>query len=164
MLIVPIGGGGLSSGIITGLCQEGSKMEVWGAEPALGNDAARSLKKGVLCRNDLEPQSIADGARTLSLGVRNWKILKVGLHGIHEISEAEIARSLYLLGVQGIRVEPTGALAIAAGIRMRQVCDHRIACVISGGHVDEEVYERVFLWGKTVYSRSNYGTPMLARI
>ena len=69
-LIVPIGGGGLSSGIIKGLCVSGNRLPVWGAEPLMANDASRSMQKGMLCKNEKEPQTIADGARTVSLGNR----------------------------------------------------------------------------------------------
>ena len=58
-IVVPIGGGGLSAGIISGLCAKGSTTPVWGAEPLMGNDAARSLRAGVLIRNENEPQTLA---------------------------------------------------------------------------------------------------------
>jgi threonine dehydratase len=63
ILLVPIGGGGLASGIITGLAASGSQMQVMGAEPLLANDAARSLRTGQIVANEREPQTVADGAR-----------------------------------------------------------------------------------------------------
>ena len=145
-ILVPIGGGGLSAGIVTGLCQEGSAMEVWGAEPLMGNDAARSLREGHLLANEHEPQTAADGARTVSLGVRNWNILKSSLKGIYEVSEDAICKAMYLLKQEGIEVEPTGALTLGALLES-SVKDEHYACVLSGGNFDRETYERLIAHG-----------------
>jgi len=67
-IVAPVGGGGLASGIITGIRRSGKPIRVIGAEPAIANDAARSLRARHIVRNDAEPQTIADGVRTLSLG------------------------------------------------------------------------------------------------
>src|SRR5215475_1141079 len=75
-IVVPVGGGGLISGVAQGLRRAGDNTEVFGAEPALGNDAARSLRSGELVKNTAEPATIADGARNLSLGQRNWEIVQ----------------------------------------------------------------------------------------
>ena len=85
-VIVPVGGGGLSSGIVIAREYLNRKTEVIGAEPFPGNDAARSLRSGQLIRNEHEPATIADGARTISLGNLNWEILQ---HGIADIVEVE---------------------------------------------------------------------------
>lgn len=147
-VVAPVGGGGLTSGIITGIrrvTQAGSSIEVIGAEPALGNDAARSLREGRIVANEAEPQTIADGARTVSLGRHNWAILKDGLAGIVEVSEEDISRAVRLLfELANLKAEPTGALSVGALLaepgrfRGRRVC-----CVISGGNVDAAVYEEI---------------------
>lgn len=51
----------------------GNEMRILGAEPAARNDAARSLPAGYLVANNSELETIADGARTVALGVRNWQ-------------------------------------------------------------------------------------------
>src|SRR5205823_1864600 len=94
VVIAPVGGGGLTAGIITGLRAAGSAMRVVGAEPLLANDAARSLAKGRIVRNESEPQSLADGARTVSLGERNWAILQDGIDSIVEVPEAQIEEAV----------------------------------------------------------------------
>jgi threonine dehydratase len=81
-IIVPVGGGGLISGISRGLCGNGNQAKLTGAEPAMANDAARSLEKGEIVKNEREPQTIADGARTISLGKHNWEIIKTGVSEI----------------------------------------------------------------------------------
>jgi threonine dehydratase len=54
-IIVPVGGGGLVAGLITGLRRAGRSTPVIGAEPLLANDAARSLKAGRIVANESEP-------------------------------------------------------------------------------------------------------------
>jgi threonine dehydratase len=145
LLIVPIGGGGLSSGIVKGLRDVGKKIAVVGAEPALGNDAARSLKAGKIISNETEPDTIADGARTVSLGQHNWEILREGLEDIVEVSEENIAEGVRLLfGLANLKAEPTGALAIGALLMEPTRFEGRtVCCVVSGGNVDPAVYARI---------------------
>ncbi|MEP6690522.1 MAG: pyridoxal-phosphate dependent enzyme, partial [Gemmatimonadaceae bacterium] len=115
VVVAPIGGGGLTSGLILGLRRARSATKVVGAEPAMANDAARSLREGRIVRNEREPQTIADGARTLSVGAHNWTILQDGLDGIVEVPEDAIAEGLRLaFSLANLKVEPTGALAIGA--------------------------------------------------
>jgi threonine dehydratase len=145
LMIVPIGGGGLSSGIVKGLRDAGKKIAVVGAEPALGNDAARSLKAGKIISNETEPDTIADGARTVSLGQHNWEILREGLEDIVEVSEENIAEGVRLLfGLANLKAEPTGALAIGALLMEPTRFEGRtVCCVVSGGNVDPAVYARI---------------------
>src|SRR5262249_9691596 len=93
-VVAPIGGGGLTSGIITGLRAGHRDITVFGAEPLLANDAARWLRAGRIVANDAEPQTIADGARVLSVGKHNWAVLRHGLAGIIEVSEEHIKEAV----------------------------------------------------------------------
>jgi threonine dehydratase len=143
--LAPVGGGGLTSGLITGLRAEKCSTPVIGVEPAIANDAARSLREGKLVRNDAEPQTLADGVRTVSLGEHNWKILREGLSRIVEVAEALIPEAVRLLfNAANVKAEPTGALPIAGllaepeAFRGKSVC-----CVISGGNVDPALFARI---------------------
>jgi threonine dehydratase len=142
IVVVPVGGGGLISGVITGLKQSRKKILVVGAEPLLGNDAARSLRAGQIVANQSEPLTIADGARTVSLGKHNWEIIEKNLSTIVEVPEEKIIEAARLLfEFANLKVEPTGALSLAAVLtkpdlfRGRSVC-----CVVSGGNVDPAVF------------------------
>ncbi|HXH70881.1 MAG TPA: pyridoxal-phosphate dependent enzyme, partial [Pyrinomonadaceae bacterium] len=95
-VIIPVGGGGLISGISNGLCRNGNRAKLFGAEPLLGNDASRSLKAGKIIANEIESATIADGARTVSLGKHNWEIVRKGVDDIIEVSEENIARAARL--------------------------------------------------------------------
>ena len=145
IVISPVGGGGLISGIVTGLQRYLKPTVVFGAEPLLGNDGARSLKAGELVRNDAEPMTIADGARTLSLGERNWAIIRENVTQIFEVSEEKIAEALKLyFTLANLKCEPTGALSLGAVLENpSQFAGKRIGLVVSGGNVDPDVYKRL---------------------
>ena len=144
-IVAPIGGGGLTSGIIKGLREAGSTTQVIAAEPLLANDAARSLRAGHIVANEQEPQTIADGARTVSVGQHNWKILRDGLAGIVEVPEENIREGVRLLyAYANLKSEPTGALSIGALLtEPERFAGSSVCCVISGGNVDMEVYRKV---------------------
>ncbi len=139
-LIVPVGGGGLISGILTSFAR--ANYQVFGAEPALGNDAAQSLREGRLVVNENEPRTIADGARTVGLGQHNWAIIREQVAGIIEVSEEQIREGVRLLyDLANLKAEPTGALAIGALLAApNQFRDREVCCVVSGGNVDPVVY------------------------
>jgi threonine dehydratase len=142
IVVAPVGGGGLISGVITGLKQSRKKIEVVGAEPLLGNDAARSLRAGHIVANESEPQTIADGARTVSLGKHDWAVMQGNLSTIVEVPEEKIIEAVRLLfEFANLKVEPTGALGLAAVLTQPDLFRGRaVCCVISGGNVDPGVY------------------------
>jgi threonine dehydratase len=141
-IIAPVGGGGLTSGIIQGLRTSGCSIRVYGAEPELANDAARSLRAGRLLANETEPATIADGVRTVSLGQHNWAILREGLADIVEVSEDQIKESVRLLfTLANLKVEPTGALGLAALLAAPGLFHGKsVCCIASGGNVDAELF------------------------
>jgi threonine dehydratase len=145
VVVAPVGGGGLIAGIIKGLADSKAEIEVVGAEPLLGNDAARSLRARELLQNTTEPATIADGARTLSLGKHNWSIIREAVREIVEVSEESIRESVRLLFSLGnVKVEPTGALSVAAVMTRPDVFRGRsVCCVISGGNVDPAIYSEI---------------------
>lgn len=144
-IVVPIGGGGLASGVINGLARKGCTTKVFGAEPLLGNDAKRSLDAGHVIKNESEPQTIADGARTLCLGKHNWNVLSKHLTDIIEVSDEMIAKTVRILfRFANLKAEPTGALAVAAIMARPELFKGRkVCCIVSGGNVDAEVYAKI---------------------
>jgi len=147
MAVVPVGGGGLSSGIIVGIQSAKADIAVLGAEPAIANDAAQSFRAGKIVSNQGEPQTIADGARTVSLGQHNWPILKAGMKKIIEVPEEKIVQAMKLIHEHlGLKVEPTGALALGAVLtEPDQFAGKNICCVISGGNVDSERFQSLLV-------------------
>lgn len=144
-VISPVGGGGLASGIVSAFCRRGKQTQVFGAEPLLGNDAACSLREGKIVRNETEPATVADGARTISLGENNWRVLQNNLAGIVEVSEENIRAAVRLLfSLTNLKVEPTGALSLGAVLEKPEMFAGKSVClVVSGGNVDAEVYRNI---------------------
>lgn len=143
--IAPVGGGGLTAGLIKGFAATHHPAKVIGAEPLLANDAARSLQAGHIVANEQEPQTIADGARTVSVGRHNWAILRQGISHIVEVPEEKIKEGVRLLySYANLKSEPTGALSIGALLTNPQMfAGQTVCCVISGGNVDAEVYRSI---------------------
>ena len=144
-IVAPVGGGGLTSGIIKGIKESGIFVPIVGAEPLMANDAARSFRAGRIVANDDEPQTIADGARTVSVGRHNWEVLRDGLSRIVEVPEASITKAVRLLyELANLKAEPTGALSIGALLAQPELFRGKsVCCVVSGGNVDPEVYRTI---------------------
>jgi threonine dehydratase len=143
LLVVPVGGGGLSSGQIVARDHLNARTEIIGAEPLLANDAARSLRCGQVVSNEQEPPTIADGARTLSLGTLNWEILRTGIAEILEVPDTGTLAALRAYFALNLKVEPTGALALGAVMSQPgRFAGKRVCCIVSGGNVDPLVYAR----------------------
>lgn len=143
VVLVPVGGGGLISGVVTGLCRNGDLAEVFGAEPLLGNDATRSFREGRLIPNETEPMTLADGARTISLGNLNWPIICDGVKDFIEVSDEKIAEAVRLYnGLANLKSEPTGALTLGALLEQPvRFAGRKICVVVSGGNVDPAIYK-----------------------
>ncbi|MBX3290756.1 MAG: threonine/serine dehydratase [Acidobacteria bacterium] len=141
-VLVPVGGGGLISGVVTGLKRKGSRTEVYGCEPLLANDAARSFRAGEVIANEKEPQTIADGARTISLGNLNWPIIQSGVKDIIEVSDENIAEALRMyFNLANLKCEPTGAVSLGAILEDKErFSGKKICLVVSGANVDPDIY------------------------
>jgi len=146
-VVAPIGGGGLASGLIEGFRKQSRSFTVIAAEPAMANDAARSIREGRIVANEVEPQTIADGARTPSVGRLNWPILSGGLERIVEVPEEKIGEAVRLLFDDAhVKAEPTGALSLAAVLTAPELFqDKTVCCVVSGGNVDADVYANLLV-------------------
>lgn len=157
VVVVPIGGGGISSGILTGLRASGlPEVSVIGAEPLLGNDAAESLRRGKLVSHTSERLTLADGARLERIGIRNWAILRNGLEDIVEVPEEAIAEGVRRL-YRSVRLlaEPTAALGVGALTTAPERFEGlEVFVVITGGNVDPPVYARILNGANSVAEAS----------
>lgn len=144
-IIAPIGGGGLTSGLVKAVERSGTKTRVLAAEPLLSNDAAESFRAGQLVSRTEESATIADGANVLKLGNRNWEILSHGLAGVIEVTEDQIKEGVRLLfRLANLKAEPTGALALGAVLaEPKRFQGKRVCCVISGGNADPAQYAKL---------------------
>jgi threonine dehydratase len=148
MVIVPIGGGGLASGIATAIKAVRPTVRVIGVESELAADAQESLQRGEIVRwpAELVSRTIADGTRTQALGRRTFAHLRAYLDDVMTVSEAEIAGAVRLAAERArLVVEPSGALSLAAMAFHQQALglgsiSGSVVAVISGGNVDPERY------------------------
>ncbi len=139
-LLVPCGGGGLLSGAAIAAHKLTRRCRVVGVEPAAGDDAARSFRSGQIERVD-NPQTIADGARTDSLGEITFAIISTRVSDVVTVSdEAILDAMLFLWQRMKLVVEPTGALAVAALLSgaVKPEPGARVGIIVSGGNVDLE--------------------------
>jgi threonine dehydratase len=136
-LFVPCGGAGLLSG-----CGVASKhlqptCRVIGVEPAAGDDATRSFHSGVL-HTVHNPQTIADGARTPSLGEITFPLVRQHVDDLLTVSDEDLVCTMYFVWTRlKVIVEPTGVLGLAAVFNRRYaVQGQRVGVILSGGNVD----------------------------
>lgn len=144
-IYIPVGGGGLISGCAIAAHELAPACEIIGVEPEGADDGARSLRAGTLQISD-HPTTIADGARTRSLGNLTFPIIRRHVKDIVTASDAELMSTMRLLKQHlDIVVEPTGALAAAAALAGRGRSPHhgRVGVVVSGGNVDPDFFTKV---------------------
>jgi threonine dehydratase len=151
LVLVPIGGGGLASGVAAAVKGLRPFARVIGVEPELAADAAESLREGrrIAWDGALTARTIADGTRTRQIGERPFEHLSRLLDGVITVTEAEIAAGVRLAAERSrLVVEPSGALSIAAAEYHREELGLRgpagtIVAVVSGGNVDPDRYREL---------------------
>ena len=144
-LYVPTGGAGLLSGSAIAATHLSPGIRVIGVEPAGGDDAARSFRTRTLQRVE-DPQTIADGARTQSLGSLTFPLVLRHVSDIITVTDGEIVQAMrFLWERMKLVVEPTGALATAGVLQGSiDVRDRRVGIILSGGNVDLKAAAALF--------------------
>jgi threonine dehydratase len=135
-IIVPLGGGGLLAGTALAATSMKPDVAVYGVEPRAGNDGEQSFHKGEIVTID-PPKTIADGARTLAIGVRNFAIIRERVRNIVSIEDDVLLDTVkYAMYRTKLVIEPTGALGIAALLHGDVKPSGPVAIVVSGGNLD----------------------------
>jgi threonine dehydratase len=136
-LVVPCGGGGLISGCAIAAKHLAPGCRVIGVEPAAGDDATQSFARKELVTIPV-PDTIADGARTPSLGELTFPLVLRFVDAMVTVTDEELMHAMFFLWERmKIIVEPTGALAFAALFTEKlSLKKARIGVVLSGGNVD----------------------------
>jgi threonine dehydratase len=144
LVLVPISGGGLISGVAAALKLSNPEVRVVGVEPELAADARESFRSGRLVRYTPEQVSrtIADGLRVQRLGELTWPHIQAYVDDIVAVSEDEIRKAMRALALNAKLVaEPSGAVPFAAWLYHQHelpVAKENVA-VISGGNVEPGV-------------------------
>jgi len=135
-LIVPVSSGGLIAGVAVVAKAMDPAVRVVGVQPAASGHALRSLQVGRIVSLDKAPETIADGARTLALGERPFRIMRDNVDSVVLVDEEWTLLATWLLMTRlKMVVEPTGALPLAA-VLAGEVGSERAVCLISGGNAD----------------------------
>ncbi|MFP5228503.1 MAG: threonine/serine dehydratase [Acidobacteriota bacterium] len=148
LVLSPVSGGGLLSGIATAIKLSNPGVRVIGVEPELAADAQESFRAGhvVSWPADQTTRTLCDGLRTQSLGDRNFEHIRTYVDDIITVTEAEIRAAMRMLLYSArLTPEPSGACS-AAGILFHrdQLLPFRKAVVVmSGGNVEPQVLESV---------------------
>ncbi len=137
VLLVPCGGGGLLSGCAVAAKHLAPACRVIGVEPAAGDDANRSFRARSL-QSVHNPDTIADGARTPSLGRVTFPLVLRYVDDMTTVEDHELLKSMFFLWERmKVVVEPTGALGACALLEKKvEVAGLRAGVVLSGGNVD----------------------------
>ncbi len=137
VVLVPVGGGGLLGGICAAAHAYRPGLEVYGVEPEVADDWARSISAGRIVRIE-SADTIADGLRSLEPGQVPFPLVREVVKDIIRVSEGEIRQAMHMLLTRSKLVaEPSGAVATAAalfhGERFHKRC---VVSILSGGNVD----------------------------
>jgi threonine dehydratase len=148
-VLVPVGGGGLISGISAAIKLSNSelshpKIKVIGVEPELAADAQASLRAGRVVPFPAEQvsQTLADGLRTQSIGAINFEHIRAYVDDIVTVTEDEIREAMLALSANTKTLaEPSGAVAVAAFLfHAGELPNTKInVAVISGGNIDPKL-------------------------
>ncbi len=135
-VLAPVGGGGLLSGSAITIRHMAPAAKIYGAEPLLADDAARSLRAGAI-QPALPPRTIADGLLT-SLCERTFAVIKENVDDILTVTEEQIIEAMTLMWTRmKIVVEPSSAVPLAAVLANRdKFSGKKVAIIVSGGNAD----------------------------
>jgi threonine dehydratase len=141
LVLAPVSGGGLLSGVAAAVKQLRPRTKVFGVEPELAGDTAESFRTGsiVTWGAELTSRTIADGLRTQSVGQRNFAHIQAFVDGIITVTEAEIRAAMRaIVAATRLVPEPSGAVATAALLfHAAELPPYTTAvAVVSGGNVD----------------------------
>ena len=142
-VLVPVGGGGLISGIAAAL--RGSGIRVVGVEPERAGDAAESLRAGERRRwpRVRTATTAAAGLRSASLGALTWEPVHALVDDVVTVSEEVIEEATRCLHRAGVPAEASGAVATAGWLARPELRRGRTVAVVSGGNVDPDWLARV---------------------
>ena len=150
LVLSPVSGGGLLSGVATAVRQLHPRALVVGVEPELAADATESFRSGkiVTWPAKLTSRTIADGLRTQSVGVRNFAHIQAYVDRIVNVTEAEIRAAMRaIVAVTRLIPEPSGAVTAAALLFHAHELPKYLQAVaiVSGGNVAPEMLAEILL-------------------
>lgn len=148
LVLAPVGGGGLISGVAAAVKLSKPSIKVIGVEPELAADAQASFRKGGIVQFSAAEVSrtMADGLRTQSIGAINFEHILQYVDDIITVSEEEIRQAMkYLIANKATIAEPSGAVATAGAIfHAAQLPPAKTAvAIVSGGNIDPKMLDEI---------------------
>jgi len=148
LVLAPVGGGGLISGIASAIKLSGSAARVVGVEPELANDAQQSFRSGEIVQLPAERVSstLADGLRTQCIGLRNFEHIRNYVDDIITVTEDEIRDAVRRLATEArVVAEPSGAVTFAAWLFHRDALPEskKTVAVVSGGNIEPQMLAQI---------------------
>ena len=154
VIVAPVGGGGLFSGVSLAAHGINPNIELWGVEPEAGDDVRQSFARGERVIIAV-PNTIADGLQTQSPSDLTLGIMRAHAKGIVTVSDDELREAMrYAFERMKLVIEPSGAAALAAVMFGRiDVAGKRVGVIISGGNVDADRYASLIAHGSLTVHR-----------
>lgn len=144
VVLVPVGGGGLISGVATAMKESNPKVKIIGVEPEFAADAQASLRTGTIQKTLAEnaAKTLADGLRSQSLGDITFAHIRKYVDDIVTVKEDEIKQAMRQLLFAGrIMAEPSGAVTTAAAMfHAAEIPQGTTVAVVSGGNIEPQLF------------------------
>jgi threonine dehydratase len=144
VLLVPLGGGGLLSGVALATRALSPQCKLYGVEPEAGNDGQQSLRKGEIV-HIATPNTLADGAQTQHLGRYTFEVIRRDVDDVLTAGDAQLVEAMRFFAERmKLVVEPTGCLGFAAACHAGLPLEGlRVGVILSGGNVDLARYAQL---------------------
>ena len=154
-IVVPIGGGGLISGVAFAAKKLNPKIKVYGVQASGAPSMYNSIKEGKIIKLD-SVNTIADGIKVMEPGENTFKLVSEYVDEIVTVTEDEISSAiLALIEQQKMIAEGAGAVSVAAVMFNKlPVKGKKVVCVVSGGNIDVTILSRVIKRGLMNTGRS----------
>ena len=145
VLLGPVGGGGLMSGVSLAMRTLSPATALFGVEPAGFDDTRRSLEAGERRGAPAAPRSLCDALESPMPGKLTFPILREHLTAVLTATDGEVAEAMrYAFATLKLVVEPGGAVALAALLAGKlDLAGRTSAIILSGGNVDPDLFARV---------------------
>ena len=150
-IVVPVGGGGMISGVATAVKAQRPALRIIGVEAAASPGAVRSLQAGAPTHVEMS-DTLADGIAVKQIGDHTFPHLQALADDVVLVSEEEIIRAIFfLLEREKLVVEGAGAVGVAAILegKVRLGPADTAVCILSGGNIDMNMVSRIIdrgLW------------------
>ena len=163
VIVVPVGGGGLISGVAFAVKQLNPRVKVYGVQAEGAPSMVKSIAEDkILCLDSVH--TIADGIQVKEPGVNTFEYCKQYVDGIVTVTDDEVSSAiLHLIEKQKLIAEGAGAVSVAAVMfnKIPDIKGKNVVCLVSGGNIDVTILSRVIKRGLLKSGRSDTLTIQL---